>query len=599
MATVAVKKLTEQIRFEDTTPINDSLNKLVQLIDVRLAALDVLKTTVDDTIDNLTEVALSRMDDVFTPLIEDAQQRLANFGANFSAHSTTSNTIGLGPKTFYIDPAQKDGYVFGDYVAARPAGSTTSYVICSVQGYDRATGALSCTCEKFSGTGTFVSWDLRLAAAPDLTHETDFNNPHHVTAAQVGAYTIAAADAAIVANGTSVQNAVTSAFQAGDAALHSTISGEWGAADTANLGTVNTALAVRLRVDTGQGLTAAQQAQAAANLGVVPRVDAVQAFTTAQKNLARNNVGASPASALKQGRLTFVSGTPVMTATVIDAPSVLWTPYEGKYIPIFDGADFVAMDTGGELVQAKTDATKSPAAVVAGQQYDVFGWLDGTTPRATRGPAWQTTLSRGIGAGTSQLVRVNGFFLNAVDIANGPLAQRGTYLGTFMSASGNNNLSWVQPSLIAGGGASWFALWNFFNRRRIGGSVFTATDTWIAPAATIWGRVEGTLGWRHTWVTGVVEEQVRIDASCYINNTQVGGASYAAIGMSINDDTAPSGGAIGAVALGAIGQTETGVVSTGRLGFNWSQLFALGQANPPILFLNAGPVATFGLDMMA
>lgn len=88
------------------------------------------------------------------------------------------------------------------------------------------------------------------------------------------------------------------------------------------------------------------------------------------------------------GRLSLSTGVPVMSATVSGATTVYYTPYQHRFIPIWDGARFRMRDCGGELSQATSDTTKSPAAVASERVYDLFVWDDSGTMRCTRGPAW-------------------------------------------------------------------------------------------------------------------------------------------------------------------------------------------------------------------
>jgi hypothetical protein len=134
-----------------------------------------------------------------------------------------------------------------------------------------------------------------------------------------------------------------------------------------------------------------------------------------------------------QGRLTLTSGTAITTTDVTGATQFYYTPgVLGNQIPIFNGISMVPV-TFKELTQLNTDTTKSPAAVANTSVYDIFAWLDGSTVRATRGPAWSSDTSRGTGAGTSQIQQVAGIWTNQFAITNGPAANRGTLLGSVRS----------------------------------------------------------------------------------------------------------------------------------------------------------------------
>jgi hypothetical protein len=85
---------------------------------------------------------------------------------------------------------------------------------------------------------------------------------------------------------------------------------------------------------------------------------ATTAFVTAAATAATGAALGPP-----QGRLTLVSGTPVMTTTQSAKTTIYYTPYIGQACPLYDGTKFVRTDLGGELSQLSTDA--SPAAAAA------------------------------------------------------------------------------------------------------------------------------------------------------------------------------------------------------------------------------------------
>lgn len=103
-------------------------------------------------------------------------------------------------------------------------------------------------------------------------------------------------------------------------------------------------------------------------------------------------IGSSSSSASgmspPQGRITLTTAVPVLTADVTGATTVYYTQDRGQTAPIYNGTVLVMVDLGGELSQTTTDSTKSPAACIQDSAYDLFLWLDGVTPRCTRGPVW-------------------------------------------------------------------------------------------------------------------------------------------------------------------------------------------------------------------
>lgn len=87
-----------------------------------------------------------------------------------------------------------------------------------------------------------------------------------------------------------------------------------------------------------------------------------------------------------------------------------------------------------EMVQATTDATKSPAPVAPSSIYDILAWDDGTgTLWATRGLPWASDISRGTGAGTAEIDFTTAFPTNKYAVGNGPAANRGVLVGSVRS----------------------------------------------------------------------------------------------------------------------------------------------------------------------
>lgn len=74
------------------------------------------------------------------------------------------------------------------------------------------------------------------------------------------------------------------------------------------------------------------------------------------------------------GRLTLVSGTPVMNATVASAGTVYFTPYLGNAM-VYSNGSSIAVTTLSEVSQALNDTLLSPAAAAANKVYDMFYWF--------------------------------------------------------------------------------------------------------------------------------------------------------------------------------------------------------------------------------
>ncbi len=153
------------------------------------------------------------------------------------------------------------------------------------------------------------------------------------------------------------------------------------------------------------------------------------------------------------GRITLVSGSPVTTIDISAATTIFYTPHIHNRVPLWDGGQW-SLTAITELSQALSDATKSPAAAVLNSNYDLFIWDDAGTIRLSRGPPWVSNTDRGSGAGTTQLTRAEGRWVNGWGISNGPGAFLGTYVGTIRTNADAKAYDIVNQRFV----------WNAYNR---------------------------------------------------------------------------------------------------------------------------------------
>lgn len=201
------------------------------------------------------------------------------------------------------------------------------------------------------------------------------------------------------------------------------------------------------------------------------------------------------------GRLTLASATPVMTSTQSAKTTIFYTPYKGQWVPLYNGTQFVMTDIGGELSQATTDNTKSPAAVAASSVYDIFVWNDGGTFRATRGAVWTNDTTRAAG-----LTLQNGIYLNTSSVTNGPAALRGTYVGTVRS-NASSQIDWIFGALAAGATAGFLGVWNAYNRVDVASSSGDTVDSWTCSSTSV-RAANANNNLRTTYVVGLSEDSV-------------------------------------------------------------------------------------------
>lgn len=235
--------------------------------------------------------------------------------------------------------------------------------------------------------------------------------------------------------------------------------------------------------------------------------------------------GGGTASVTSQGRLTLTSGAPVMATSVTAATTYYFTPACGNQAPIYDGTVMVPY-TFPELSQTTTDTTKAPAACTTNSNYDIFLALSGGVPALFRGPAYANGTSV-----SSRLTLVNGVYVNASSITNGPAAQRGTYIGTIRT----NGTSTVDYILGGVGTAASLCVWNNYNRVQVSVSVAESTASWPYSAAITRASNNSTVV-RVSFVSGLAEEGISVNANqAYGLAAAVGATAQVGIAMDVTN----------------------------------------------------------------
>jgi hypothetical protein len=197
------------------------------------------------------------------------------------------------------------------------------------------------------------------------------------------------------------------------------------------------------------------------------------------------------------GRLSLTSGTAVTTSDVTGSTTVFYVPHKHKKVPLWDGSAWSLATLAAELSQTTSDTTKSPAAVAASKNYDMFVWSDAGTLRLSRGPAWTSDTARGTGAGTTELEVLDCRRVNKVAISNGPAAQRGLYVGTIRS----NGSSQFADSLAKR------YVWNAYNRLRRSMKAAAPGSSWSYASTTL-RQANASIANQLDYVAGLSEDPV-------------------------------------------------------------------------------------------
>jgi hypothetical protein len=246
-----------------------------------------------------------------------------------------------------------------------------------------------------------------------------------------------------------------------------------------------------------------------------------------------------------QGYLNLVgqsSGNVIQTGDVIGAVTIFYSPYNGNTIPIWNGSTFKSV-IFSELTATLTSAGSASSAI---QDECVFS--NNGVPTLVTGPAWSTATagagSRGTGAGSAQIIRLQGLWVNANSITgyNGLSsftipANQCTYVG---SVSIDATAGQVSAFKSFGQNRKW-GIWNAYNRQQIYMVAGDATANWAYSSNAI-RAANGNSANNITVFTGLPEESFDFGYSdlfgCALAASQT---CNGAVGVGYNSTTAFSG----------------------------------------------------------
>lgn len=198
--------------------------------------------------------------------------------------------------------------------------------------------------------------------------------------------------------------------------------------------------------------------------------------------------GSSSALTPPQGYLNLVgqaTGDVIQTGDVIGVSTVFYSPYVGNTIPIWNGTVFK------QVVFSELTATLTAAGSPISAIQDSCVFNNNGVPTLVTGPSWTTATAgsgnRGTGAGTAQLTRLQGIWVNAVTIIgyNGLSsfsipANQCTYVGSLSIDATAGQVSAYRTY----GQSRKFGIWNAYNRQPIIVKAGDNTSSWVYSTGT-------------------------------------------------------------------------------------------------------------------
>jgi hypothetical protein len=277
---------------------------------------------------------------------------------------------------------------------------------------------------------------------------------------------------------------------------------------------------------------------------------------------------AAAARVTPQGRLTLVTGTPVMNANETAKTTIYYTPYFGNMIPI------AGAPTPFAEISAALDATN----FLSGSLYDLFVFNNAGVITLGYGPAWTNSTTR-----SAAISLVNGVWVNsaAITLRNSSssttavAAGQATYVGTvYATANGQTGMNFA-PAAASGGAAPVLGLWNAYNRVRVTAINQDNTSSWSYSTAT-WRPADNSTSNRVSWVDGLGHSGVAADYACMLVSSS---SSVAFIGVDFNSTSAAPAAPSQYAGAGGEGTVLARAVSLPVMGFNYAQAVEYGAAS--------------------
>lgn len=234
-----------------------------------------------------------------------------------------------------------------------------------------------------------------------------------------------------------------------------------------------------------------------------------------------------------QGRLTLVSGTPVMLSTVVGQSVIYYAPFKGNLVSIYNGIDVMPYQfTSGPTDQVGQSLTLG-SSWAANSAFDVFDTIIAGSP-ALCTVAWSSLTAR-----ATTLALYDGFRTNASSAtcqtsnsSSITLPQnQGTYLGSFYTDANSGEVDFNFGGTASGGMPASLGIWNYYNQ-----SYFTALIADSGISYSYFGgyrEARGSSGNQASFMIGAVQNSV---TGTYGAIVEVGSTStsFAEFGIGFN-----------------------------------------------------------------
>lgn len=224
-----------------------------------------------------------------------------------------------------------------------------------------------------------------------------------------------------------------------------------------------------------------------------------------------NGYGVSTAD----GRLTTVSGTPILTSNQLAKTTLYYTPFKGNQIAVYNGSTWVV------LTFAETSLSLS--GYTASRNYDIWGYSNNGT-FALDSTVWTNDTTRATALTTQ----------DGVYVKSGDATRR--YLGTVRINSTGGQIDWSFGSSGSGPVEAKAMIWNQDNQVLFQFRSLENTTSWTHANNSTWSSLNGSSAARFSFVNG--DATSAINAYVAVRGSS-GAAGAGAVAVGLDSTSSP------------------------------------------------------------
>lgn len=233
--------------------------------------------------------------------------------------------------------------------------------------------------------------------------------------------------------------------------------------------------------------------------------------------------GGSTPNSVADGRLTLVTGTPVMTTSQTAKTTIYYTPFVGNCIALYNGSTWDMLSF--------TEKSLSLSGFTASTPYDIWGY-NNSGVLALEATAWTNDTTR-----ATAIAQQDGVW-----VKSGTPTRR--YLGTIRITGTTGQCEFSFGGLAAGGTAANLFVYNVQNKVQFTATVRDSTDSWSYTTGS-WRSMDNSTNNRVNYIQGIQFDTIE----AYVMGLIYGfnATTLCGYGIGLDSTSTPAGGSFGGV----------------------------------------------------